>query len=157
MGWNKDRWGVRSVSISSIAAVLLIGGLSGCGNRWDDYSWTASSAFEGFPKSGTLRKRESYGLVFHTTEENSPSVTVDMLKERSVTRVVLRNRLDCCQDRGLPLLVELGTSPSNYVEVARRTAPFDTWEISVAPTQARYLRVRADRKTTLHLTGIEIP
>ena len=157
MGWTKDGWGVRRVSALSFAALLMLAGLSGCGKPWDKYSWTASSTFEGFPKSGILRQRQAYGLLFHTAEETNPSATVDLLKERSVTRVVIRNRLDCCQDRGLPMVVELATSPDKYVEVARRTTPFDTWEISVTPTQARYLRVRAEKKTTLHLTGIEIP
>lgn len=79
-----------------------------------------------------------------------------MLETRSVRRIVVENRLDCCQDRGLPLIAELGAESGAYVEIGRRTTPFDTWEIGLRPARGRYLRLRADQNTFLHLRAIAI-
>lgn len=136
--------------------VLAFVALTGCGKPWDDYRWTASSAAFGLPLTGTLDHRGQHDLLLHTAEEANPWVVVDMLETRPVTRIVVKNRLDCCQERGLPMVVELGAGSGNYVEVARRTTPFDTWEIGLVPARARYLRLRVEQKTFLHLHAIEI-
>lgn len=130
--------------------------LTGCGKPWDDYRWTASSAAFGLPVSGTLDHRGQHDLLLHTAEEANPWLVVDMLEDRPITRVVVKNRLDCCQERGLPMVVELRAANGSYVEVARRATPFDTWEIGVVPARVRYLRVRVEQKTFLHLHAIEI-
>lgn len=135
---------------------MAVVALAGCGNRWDDYRWTASSSAFGLPQSGTLDHRGQHGLLLHTAEEEKPWIIVDMLENRSIRRIVVENRLDCCQDRGLPMTAELRAETGDYVEVARRTTPFDTWEVGVVPGRVRYLRLSAEKKTFLHLQAIEI-
>lgn len=131
--------------------------LAACGNRWDDYRWSASSSEFGQPEHGTLDHCASNGLMFHTSLEQDPWVVVDMLELRRVDRIVIENRLDCCQARGLPLVVELAATPGNFVVVAERETPFDTWEVIVEPASVRYLRLRAKGRTYLHLGAIAIP
>ncbi len=82
---------------------------------------------------------------------------VDMLDVRDVKRIIVENRTDCCQDRGLPMIVELRGADGTYVEVARRTTPFDTWEPTISFMATRYVRIRAEGKTFLHLREIDIP
>lgn len=130
--------------------------LTGCGKPWDDYRWTASSAAFDLPISGTLDHRGQHDLLLHTAEEQDPWLVVDMLESRAVERIVVKNRLDCCQERGLPMVVELRAANGSYVEVARRSTPFDTWEIEIVAASARYLRLRVEQKTFLHLHAIEI-
>ncbi|HEU5073097.1 MAG TPA: hypothetical protein VFU02_02975 [Polyangiaceae bacterium] len=152
---SRGAWERRGACIGWVLAAAL-GPMTGCGEPWSDYHWTASSSAFGLPKSGTLKRRGQHGLLFHTTEEAKPWVVVDMLENRTVRRISVENRLDCCQDRGLPLIAELGTESGAYVEVGRRTTPFDTWEIGMLPTRGRYVRLRADRNTFLHLRAIAI-
>ena len=139
------------------AVIVALGALTGCGNRWDDYSWRASSGAFGLPQSGKLDYLGPHQLLLHTQEELNPWVIVDMLEERPVSRIVVHNRLDCCQQRGLPMIVELGTTSDRFEEVGRQQNPFDTWELSVPNTKARYVKVRAAGKTYLHLRAIQIP
>jgi hypothetical protein len=144
---NKGMW----------AALVALGALTGCGDRWDHYTWRASSAGFGLPQSGKLDFLGQHELLLHTSEEPNPWVIVDMLEERVVSRIVVQNRLDCCQERGLPMIVELGTTSDHFEEVGRQQNPFDTWEVSVPNTKARYVRVRAASRTYLHLRAIQIP
>lgn len=138
------------------AIVLALATLTGCGNRWDDYRWATSSAAFGLPQLGTLGQRGHHELLFHTAEEDKPWVIVDMLEDRSIRRIAIQNRLECCQTRGLPMTVELRSETGNYVQVARRTTPFDTWEVGIVPGRVRYLRIAAESRTYLHLRAIEV-
>lgn len=143
---------------TSLWLTLVVGfSLVGCGNRWDDYRWSASSSDFGHPERGTLEHSASNGLLFHTSLEQDPWLVVDMLEVRPVDRIVIENRLDCCQARGLPLVVELGATPGKFAVVAERTTAFDTWEVTLQPVSARYLRLRAKGRTYLHLGAIAIP
>lgn len=151
----------RRGSPVSIKSLLVLGAalatLSGCGNTWDDYRWVASSHASGLPQSGRLSDVGAYGLLLHTELERNPWVLLDLLKSRQISHIVIENRLDCCQRRGLPLVVELDDADVGYVEVARRTTPFDTWEIRFPPARARYVRIRSEARTILHLGSVKLP
>ena len=122
---------------------------------WADFTWKASSAAGGFPQAGTLVTLPS-GLLFHTDLESGPWVLIDLLERRSVSRIVLRNRQDCCFERALPLIVETGDSPDSLSRVGRQTQVFDRWVVEFAEREARYVRVRAESTTYLHLSEVEI-
>jgi hypothetical protein len=120
-----------------------------------DFTWNASSAASGFPRAGTLVPLPS-GLVFHTDLEAGPWILIDLLERRSISRIVLRNRQDCCFERGLPLVVETGDSPDTLRRVGRQTQVFDRWVVEFAEREARYVRLRAESSTYLHLSEVEI-
>jgi hypothetical protein len=123
---------------------------------WAKYSWQASSTSEGFPSRGTLDTPER-GLLFHTGREPGPSLLIDMKQPRSVSRIVIRNRQDCCFERGLPLVVEVGSSVGSLARVGRQTTVFDEWTVDFAAREARYVRLRSEADTYLHLSEIAIP
>jgi len=126
-------------------------------HRWDKYRWHSSSASSGFKANGTLGEHQIADLVFHTEFENGPWVVIDMLESRSIDRIVIMNRQDCCFDRGLPLLVEVGNDGVTFTPVGRQTTLFDTWTVDFAAREARYVRIRSEGATILHLAEIRIP
>lgn len=145
------------------AALLLVVAIPATAPFWYhpaqlDYVWRASSAEPGFEGAGKLGDDpQAYDLLFHTREESGPWVLVDMLKTRTIRRVVLKNRLDCCLDRGFPLVVEVSQDGTHFDVVAEQPAFFTVWTARFKPRPARYVRVRSLRTTTLHLRRIELP
>lgn len=127
--------------------------------RWEKYRWHSSSASSGFKGSGTLGERGSaeFDLVFHTDSQTGPWVVIDMLESRSIDRVVIVNRRDCCFDRGLPLVVEVGNDGVVFAPVGRQSTLFDTWTVDFAAREARYVRIRSESTTILHLAEVRIP
>jgi hypothetical protein len=95
-------------------------------------------------------------IFFHTRDEDSPWISFDLGSDKTVKRVDVRNRLDCCQDRAVPLVVEVSDDEAHWTQVAWRDAGFTRWTARFRPVHARYVRLRASRHTTLHLEGVAI-
>jgi hypothetical protein len=149
-----SRWGVALLFVAAVAAVIAPG--VDCGGPWDKYRWTASSSTFGFAKSGVLGGHGDYGLVFHTDLESRPSVTIDLLQSRTIHSVKVTNRTDCCDERCLPLFVEVAGDDKHFVEVGHRTETFAAWRADFTPRRARYVKLWVDAKTYFHLSGVEI-
>lgn len=131
--------------------------------------WRVSSSMPGHAMSGTGGRSAQARvetpspnvagettLFFHTLEEVSPWIEFDLGRVRSLHRVRLVNRADCCWERVAPLAIEVSADRAHFREVARRDELFYDWSTSLGGAQARYLRVRALRQTMLHLTRVEI-
>jgi hypothetical protein len=146
---------VFALLASAVAAVTAVA-LSASRRPWEEYTWSASSTWDGFPQSGTLGDHGAHDLLFHTDEQENPWVVVDLRTTRAVRDVQVTNRADCCDDRGLPLVLELAEDDRRFNPIDTRTAPFDVWRVTFAPRRARYLRLRAIGMTFLHLCDIEI-
>ena len=96
------------------------------------------------------------GLMFHTETEDNPWVEIDLGAPRKVTRVEVINRGDCCADRAVPLVAEVSNDRASWTEVARRNEPFGSWNATFPARVARYVRLRAPRRTVLHLMAIAV-
>jgi hypothetical protein len=83
-------------------------------------------------------------------------VSIDMLAPQTIHRIAIKNRGDCCSDRGLPLVVEVADEDRRFIEVGRRTMVFETWTIELHPRRARYVRLRAQATTILHFEDVQI-
>jgi hypothetical protein len=155
---RRFRWTI----LAALALVLLVA-VPATAQFWYhpaqlDYTWRTSSAETGFQSNGKLGDDpQSYDLLFHTREEPFPWVLVDMLKPRKIDRVVLRNRLDCCTDRGVPLVVEVSLDGLSFEAVAQQDGSFGVWTAHFTRRPARYVRIRSLRTTALHLRRIELP
>ena len=99
---------------------------------------------------------ESPGFFFHSTDEDKPWIQIDLGLPQRIGEVQVDNRSDCCADRAVPLLIEVGTDPRRLRQVHRRDEPFVSWRAEFTPTIARYVRVRAARRTVLHLSRIRV-
>ncbi len=95
-------------------------------------------------------------IFFHTQEEESPWAEVDLGDRKAIKRIEVQNRIDCCQERAVPLVAEVSDDEAAWREVARQDTAFVDWTARFAPTQARYVRLRAPRKTILHLESIVV-
>ena len=56
----------------------------------------------------------------------------------------------------MPLVVEASPDQKTWTEVARRTEVFETWQPKFAKQNARFLRLRVDRKSWLHLERVAV-
>lgn len=116
----------------------------------------ASSAYAGYSKSGQLGTSGPYDTFFHTKEQESPWVEIDLGGDRSISEVRVLNRFDCCTDRAVPLVVEVRSEQGSFHEVARREADFDDWRATFTEEKARYVKLTVPRKTLLHLRSVEV-
>lgn len=127
---------------------------------WSDLAsgkkWTASSQRDNWAESGKITDEPGIQILFHTKEDDSPWFVIDLEKPVSIASVDVLNRQDCCGERAVPLLVELSDDAKTWREVARRDEPFTAWKASFPAQDARYVRLRAPRKTYLHLQKIGI-
>jgi hypothetical protein len=118
--------------------------------------WTTSSkAFDCRPKDMECGGARS-AMFFHTTEEDKPWVEFDLGSAQSFSRIEVVNREDCCPERAVPLIVEVSDDKAKWREVARRTDTFREWETTLKPTTARYVRLRVDRRTSMHLVRVTL-
>jgi hypothetical protein len=159
---HAERW-IRIVSVAALfVAVALAIDLVFIVRRPDlvpRAHWTASSADLGWPIAGVGMSgpRAGADVFFHTREQENPFVQFDLGSVRSIARVLVVNRTDCCQERAVPLAIEISNDARRWTEVARNSSPFDSWdELFWRRRRARYVRFVARRRTVLHLTRVEI-
>ena len=95
-------------------------------------------------------------FFFHTAEERSPSIELDLGQNRRFSAVRVMNREDCCAERAVPLVVEVSVDQKEWREVARRTDVFSSWLAEFPRVEARWLRLRVDRQSYLHLAGVRV-
>jgi hypothetical protein len=120
-------------------------------------TYRASSGLgSGGCKSPAQSCPESPFFFFHTADEDKPWVEIDLGKVTEFSELIVKNRSDCCADRAVPLIAEVSTKRSRWKTVARVDTTFDEWNPSFAPVEARYVRLRATRKTLLHLERVRI-
>lgn len=95
-------------------------------------------------------------LGFHTRDEGTKSVTVDLGAVRRIRRVDVFNRADCCGERAVPLTLELGSDGKSFRKTLVRIDPFSLWKAEFAPIDARYVRLTQSGKGPFHLSEIEV-
>jgi hypothetical protein len=154
---SRRRW----LRVALVVALLAISGVAVyLASRPRDLAagrpWRASSAYPGFVPEDKACDGNSTRIFFHTAEESSPWVEIDLGSQKTVSSVEIANRADCCGDRAVPLVVEVGPTPEHFTEVTRRAEPFRVFSTSFEPRQARYVRVRSLKRTFLHLDRVSV-
>lgn len=95
-------------------------------------------------------------IFFHTQAQDQPWIDFDLGALKKVRQIEIRNRTDCCSERAVPLVVEVSTDDKTWTQVARRDTDFTTWSAKFAPRQARFVRLRIARSSTLHLEDVQV-
>lgn len=123
-----------------------------------DATWRASTTMGPLPQTGRgFHPREGEGNFFFQTQiEAEPWIEFDLGAERRIEMVTVQNRLDCCQDWSVPLVIEVGDGARRWREVGRRVEPFYFYTALFPAAPARYVRLRVPRQTSLHLGGVQI-
>jgi hypothetical protein len=118
--------------------------------------WVASSAWGPFPRIGVMSGDPIPEGRFHTLEEQNPWFMLDLEKVEKVSAVRVDNRLNCCRERAVPLIMELSVDSAHWKRVAYQRAVFASFTATFPTTQARYVRLRVDRRTAFHLLRVAV-
>ncbi len=106
------------------------------------------------PSAQQLVDGNRANLGFHVSQ--APHVvTIDLGRERKISRVVVYNRADCCGERAYPLGIELGDG-TRFETVAERQRPFNVWRARIAPKRARFVRLQSGNAAPFHLAEVEV-
>lgn len=122
--------------------------------RWAEWT-TSSSAFTCRPSHHECGGGRT-DIFFHTNNEANPWLRYDLGSATTVSGLTIVNRQDSLQARAVPLVVEVGDDGSSFREVARQPTAFSTWEPRFEPVTARYVRLRVDGTSVLHLERVEV-
>jgi hypothetical protein len=116
--------------------------------------WNAGTGELGMPASGVGPASDG-PLFFHTREVRNPTLEIDLDGEHLIRSVLVENRADCCQERALPLNVEIWNG-SAWQLIAQRRTPFKVWKYDVGPVRAGKIRFRHPGTNYLHLKRISV-
>jgi F5/8 type C domain len=95
-------------------------------------------------------------IAFHTHEEMKPWFQIDLAKPVAFSKVWIRNRSDMSQVRAVPLIVEVSLDGITFKQVARKDEKFSEWTAEFSEATARFVRLRVDRKSILHLEDVRV-
>lgn len=161
-----ERRGLERAELAVAALVLLAAVSLGWGPLRDQHErrtdlaagkpWRASSSYQAVCQSPQRRCSASKSYFFHTAEEASPWLELDLTQKQEFSRVNVFNRRDCCGERAAPLLIEVSSDRATWREVSRRDQGFDAWRASFAPVSARWVRLRVARHSMLHLSDVRV-
>ncbi len=104
---------------------------------------------------GTCRGKK-VSIFFHTNQEKQPWVQYDLGAPKEISAVEIVNRSDCCQNRAVPLVVEVSDDRKSWRQVAKQTKPFGVLLLPVERATGRFVRFRAESTTTLHFERVSI-
>jgi hypothetical protein len=116
--------------------------------------WTASNTDFNMPAGGS-GPAGTGPLLFHTGNVRDPWVEIDLGSEHIIRSIRVENREDCCQERALPLNVEIKAGDTWRLVVQRRTA-FSVWSEDIGPVRARYIRLLRPGTNYFHLKRIQV-
>jgi hypothetical protein len=88
--------------------------------------------------------------------EANPFVVIDLGKSKTFDKVVVYNRDDCCQERAVPLFIEVSEDGKKYHTIAERRENFDKWTARRLHTKGRFVKLRLAKTEYFHLSEVEI-
>jgi hypothetical protein len=118
--------------------------------------WLTSSTEPDCNVSAGICRGQAVSLYFHTQTEASPWARVDLGSVQPITTITVVNRRDCCAERAVPLILEVGDDGARFTQVAEQKAQFIVWNAKFPEVRARYLRVRVPAVTALHLERVSV-
>jgi hypothetical protein len=146
-----QRWTRLGLVVAVIVLVVAGGRKLTLGRNWAE-----GRPFRTSSSHPSCQPHDCADLLFHTLVENDPWVEIDLGQVRSIHRIDIANRSDCCAERAVPLVAEVSLDDRHWNQVARREAEFSTWTARFPTRPARYVRLHVPRETALHLEGIAV-
>ncbi len=99
---------------------------------------------------------DTTNLGFHTECRPNQTVTVDLGVLHSISSVVVYNRADCCQERAIPLILEVSSDNQKFEKVKEQREQFDKWVVDDIDKKARYVRITNTSNNCFHLSELEV-
>jgi hypothetical protein len=121
-------------------------------------AWTASSTY---PEAGCIsplqRCSGSPNYFFHThADPEGPWLLFDFGSEKTLSAIFVENRIDCCFERAVPLVVAVSSDKRRWLPVARRDSTFKTWRESFSRVEARWVKLSAPPGSNFHLATVRL-
>jgi hypothetical protein len=159
LGWVRR----MRLTAAALATLALVGGAA----RWAfsppnlalHKPARASSLNFDTQASGVVDGELNGRFGYHSQEEDSPSLTVDLERPCLLKTVEIYGRGDCCYDQSLPLILEVSDDDKSYRTMAKRTTSFseyDPWVVKPGGEKARFVRLRADHHGLLVLGEVVV-
>jgi hypothetical protein len=95
-------------------------------------------------------------LMFHTDDQENPWVEIDLGAAKTIRRIEVANRTDCCSERAVPLIAEISADRVSWKQVGRRDKEFSSWTVKFAPQTARYVKLSVPKRTVLHFREVAV-
>lgn len=118
--------------------------------------WSVSSTAAPGCVSPEQQCQNSLDFFFHTAEQDNPWVVIDLGRLQRISSVEVENRRDCCKERAVPLVLEVSSDGKQFQPILQQAESFSTWTAEFAPLDARWVRLRAQRRTYLHLARVRV-
>jgi hypothetical protein len=84
-------------------------------------------------------------------------MTIDLGEVKTLHRVDVYNRIDCCQERSVPLVLQVSTDGKDYRTVSRMPRKFDLWSVPMpSRTTGRFVRLLHEEANFSHLSEVEV-
>lgn len=145
-----------SCAVSTVAAVSLLNWIREPVDLARGRPFRVSSKFaECHPDQGECGG-VPLKVFFHTLEEKGPWYMVDLERPTTFSWLMVRNRSDAAMMNAVPLVAEVSDDGVAFREIARRAENFVVWEPHFAPQTSRFLRLRVDRVSALHLEAVKV-
>ncbi len=140
-----------SVALFTFGAAAIEGPNKAFGKPWS----TSSSAGDCHPERRSCAGHTTT-VFFMTNEEESPWYLVDLGSPTKVHEVDVTNRLDAEQGAAAPLVVETSLDGVHFEPQGLRDRAFSRLRARFPQTTARYVRLRVDRRSVLHLESVKV-
>jgi len=119
---------------------------------------SSSQAFDTVP-AGVVDGHRFGQLGFHSQNEDSPWLAIDLGRRFAIRRIKVFGRSDCCFDQSIPLAIEASNDGVTYTKVDERTEGFsayDPWVIKPASLVAQFIRLRRLKSGLLVVSEVEV-
>jgi hypothetical protein len=161
LGWALFSRYLRLVAVG-VAAVLVLGFTAvylhrrAHPNLAYHCSVVASSSNAWAPDPNRLVDGIVEVMGLHTNGGEQQWVVLDLGAVKRFDEIVVYNRPDCCEERAVPLRVEVSSDNQSYSLIAERLESFDKWTVGGLHTAGRYVRLSNTPPNFLHLAEVEI-
>jgi hypothetical protein len=143
-----------------LAAVVALGmwSFSSPNVALHKHATSSSQAYETTPE-GAVDGRRYGALGFHSGNDTSPWLAIDLGARFKISRVKVYGRGDCCFDQSIPLGLEVSDDGVNYRIVSERSdafSQFEPWVVKPDSLVARFVRLRTLRNSFLVTSEVEV-
>jgi len=150
----------RAVRLTVVAVLLvwLAAVIASPGNVALGKPVTWSSTAFGAPSAAVDGDNCTAPYGFHSQDEASPWLTIDLGRPHAISKVKVFGRGDGPFDQSIPLALDFSDDGVSFRTVARRTEPFsqaDPWVVTVGLV-ARFVRLKAERHCPLVVSEVEV-
>lgn len=99
---------------------------------------------------------DQLNVGFHSDRRMNPTVTIDLGSVQSISRIEVFNRPDCCQERSVPINVQVSVDGNEYVTLRREEHTFYHMTVRFGSRPARYVRLLRNGREFFHLSEVEV-